>query len=189
MLLACITAVVIFFAFSPGAAFAADVPQNVLPVFGEGKVKVRLYTDYFCPPCRKLEPEIEPLLIDLVKKKIAGIILIDVPLHDASSLYAKHFLYAVRGHNDIVYAMAVKKSLIEAAEMNIEDPEQLRAFMSMRKFSTGSFDTKPIFDGYSDYLRRDDTASTPTCVIEKDARTTTYADRDGIVRALKQLLQ
>lgn len=40
-----------------GSARGQDTP---FPTYGSGAVQVRLYTDYFCPPCRKMEPEAEP---------------------------------------------------------------------------------------------------------------------------------
>ena len=38
------------------------------PTYGSGAIQVRIYTDYFCPPCRGMEPAVEPLLRNLIKK-------------------------------------------------------------------------------------------------------------------------
>ena len=41
-----------------GSTAEQDPP---FPSYGSGPVEVRLYTDYFCPPCRAMEPAVEPL--------------------------------------------------------------------------------------------------------------------------------
>ena len=41
---------------SPEPLYAQGV---FLPSYGQGKINVRVYTDYFCVPCRAGEPKIE----------------------------------------------------------------------------------------------------------------------------------
>ena len=53
--------------------------EEPLSSFGSGPIKVRLYTDYFCPPCRDMEPDLEPLILDLVKDGTIQLTFIDVP--------------------------------------------------------------------------------------------------------------
>ncbi len=69
--------------------------ETVVPAFGEGKINVRLYTDYFCPPCKDMEPDIEPVLAELVREKIIRLTFVDTPFYRSSSLYARYFLYAM----------------------------------------------------------------------------------------------
>ena len=56
--------------FFKGAASPVYADEVLLPSFGQGKVQVRLYTDYFCGPCSHMEPKIEPLLKDLVQRDV-----------------------------------------------------------------------------------------------------------------------
>ena len=44
------------------AAASLSYGEEVLPTFGQGEIQVILYTDYFCPPCRSMEPDVEPFL-------------------------------------------------------------------------------------------------------------------------------
>ena len=84
--------------------------------FGKGKTQVRLYADYFCGPCRNLEPKIEYLISDLVKRNIITIIFIDAPFHKYSSLYAKYFLYIINDKKEISHALKARSMLFEASK-------------------------------------------------------------------------
>ena len=83
--------------FRDGRWETAGGQENPLPPFGSGTIKVRLYTDYFCPPCRDMEPDLEPLLLDLVKDGTIHLTFIDVPTSQHTTLYARYFLYALGG--------------------------------------------------------------------------------------------
>jgi uncharacterized membrane protein len=39
-------------------AYGAENPENI-PTFGKGSNEVRIYADYFCPPCGAAEPAVE----------------------------------------------------------------------------------------------------------------------------------
>ena len=58
----------LFSLFFKGSVTPTYAAEPAVLSFGEGPVRVRLYTDYFCGPCRAMEPELEPLLVELVKK-------------------------------------------------------------------------------------------------------------------------
>jgi hypothetical protein len=88
-------ALILFFLFFEGSVTPSYSGDFVIPTFGEGKANVRLYTDYFCPPCRAMEPDAEPLLAELVKKNKIALTFIDTPLYQYSSLYARYYLYAM----------------------------------------------------------------------------------------------
>ncbi len=55
----------VLFVLGSGAAGweMAGGQESPLSSFGSGTIKVRLYTDYFCSPCRDMEPDLEPLLL------------------------------------------------------------------------------------------------------------------------------
>ncbi len=65
----------------------------LLPSFGKGAIKVSLYTDYFCPPCRGMEPKIEPILVELMKNGTVTVTFVDTPTSPYTSLFARYFIY------------------------------------------------------------------------------------------------
>jgi thiol:disulfide interchange protein DsbA len=71
--------------------------QDSLPFssYGNGKVVIRVYTDYFCNPCRSAEPEIELLLVNLVKLKKITVTFVETPVYKDSQIYKRFFLYAI----------------------------------------------------------------------------------------------
>ena len=75
------------------------------PSYGSGAVEVRIYSDYFCSPCRAMEPAVEPILKDLLKKKVIQLTLVDTPFHPHTALYARYFLYALKKNNDVDHAL------------------------------------------------------------------------------------
>ena len=54
------------------------------PTYGSGAIQVRIYTDYFCPPCRGMEPAVEPLLRNLIKKNAITLTMVDMPIYRQS---------------------------------------------------------------------------------------------------------
>ena len=61
------------------AAANLSYGEEVLPTFGQGEIQVILYTDYFCPPCRSMEPDVEPILKDLMKTGKINLTFVDTP--------------------------------------------------------------------------------------------------------------
>jgi protein-disulfide isomerase len=73
--------------FIHSACVAAPPDQQAtgfMTSFGAGKIKVTLYSDYFCGPCRAAEPRIEPIIKTLVQNNKINITFIDVPFHKYS---------------------------------------------------------------------------------------------------------
>ncbi len=163
--------------------------EAAVPTFGEGNISVRLYTDYFCTPCRQMEPDIEPILTELVRDRIIKLTFIDTPFARYSSLYARYFLYAVNEKNSLDNAFLAKRSLIEAAKKNIGDARKLEAFLGEKKVAFKPFDLKPVFDTLSRHLKEDDIKHTPTCLIVIDAKTYKYEGVPDITAALQKLRQ
>ena len=84
-----------------------------------------MYTDYFCPPCRDMEPDLEPILLELVKDGTIHLTLIDVPTSRNTMLYASYFLYALGEKKDIDSAILARRTLFEAAENRWSEKNQL----------------------------------------------------------------
>jgi thiol:disulfide interchange protein DsbA len=173
----------IFFKGSATPAYAEDI---VIPSFGNGKIQVRLYTDYFCNPCRELEPQIEPLIIDLVEKDTITITFVDTPIHPQTTFYAKYFLYILNENKDFKHALYARSVLFEAAKEKIKKSEKLEAFIKKKVISFKPFDTEATFKIFSECLESDKIRATPTCVIYKDGKRDTFTGRD-IKSALEQL--
>jgi len=159
----------------------------LLPAFGEGKIKVRLYTDYFCPPCREMEAGIEPIILDLVRNRVITLTFVDTPFYRYSSLYARYFLYAINEKKDLEHALFVRRSLIEAAKKGLDSPQKLEAFLTEKKIVLKPFDPRSTFDVLSQYLRGDAIDATPSCVIETDGAATKYRGAGGITDVLTGL--
>ncbi|HEX2964364.1 MAG TPA: thioredoxin domain-containing protein [Syntrophorhabdaceae bacterium] len=138
--------------------------------FGKGKIQVRLYADYFCGPCSRLEPKIEPLISELVKKDVITISFIDAPFHKHSTMYAQYFLYGLDSSKNIDQAIRIRRALFEASKLPIEDQGKLESFLVNKGISFTKFDEKPVFYIFQNFFREDRITSTPSCVIVKDGQ-------------------
>lgn len=176
----------LFFEGSLTPSYAEETSISV-PVFGQGKTSVRIYTDYFCPPCRAMEPEVEPIILDLLKHKTINVTFIDTPFYRHSSLYAKYYLYAVNEKREIRYALAVRNVLIDTADKNTSEPVQIEKALADKGIKIKPFDPQPVFQLYAKALKDDGVKSTPTCVVERDGRKEMASGKAGIIKLLKGL--
>lgn len=172
----------------PVGALFAQGPVAPFPTYGAGVIQVRLYTDYFCPPCLAMETPVEPVLRDLLKRKVITLTLVDVPFHSHSSVYAQYFLYALKGKNDLEHALKVRNALFEAADStHVTTKEQLEEIFKSKKITYAVFDPSPAFNRYNILIKEDNIRSTPTCVIIKGGKKETFVGGQDILKALKYL--
>lgn len=158
------------------------------PTYGSGAVQVRIYSDYFCPPCRSMEPSVEPLLRNLIDKKIIQLTLVDVPFHKHSSLYARYFLYALKSKNSLDQALIVKNVLFNATANNaITTNGEVEKLFRSKGISYSAFDPKNVFKRYNDLIKEDKISQTPSCVIIKKGKKETFVGGANIISALKTL--
>jgi len=158
------------------------------PAFGSGKIQVRLYTDYFCPPCRGIEPAVEPILKDLIRKGVIRLTLVDTPFSSQSPLYARYFLYALNGKNDRDHAFKVRNILFElAGNRSATTKEQLEEILKSKGITYQPFDVKSTFNKFNALIKEDHTDATPTCVIIKSGKKEAFTGEADIVNALKRL--
>ncbi len=155
--------------------------------FGKGKVEVRLYSDYFCSACKAVEPNIEYLLADLVKRNVITITFIDTPLHKESALYDRYFLYILNARKEISHALKARSVLFEAAQQNITDKEKLEARLASKGIRFKAFDARPVFTTLQQYLTADRIRATPTCVVISGDKKDFYQGGPNITRALESL--
>ena len=173
----------VFFESSTTPVYAEDA---LLPSFGNGQIKVRLYTDYFCNPCRALEPKLEPLIRSLVKKGVITLTFIDTPIHSQTTLYAKYFLSILNENNDFDNALRARSVLFEASKENITDYEKLDSFMKKKGMRTRLFDPKSTFGVLSSYLKEDKINVTPTCIIYNKGKQERFTGLD-IIKAIENI--
>lgn len=178
---------VLFSLFFKGSVTPSYAAEPTAFSFGNGPVKVRLYTDYFCSPCRAMEPEVEPLLIELVKKNAVTLAFIDVPIYQYSSLYARYYLYAMNARKDFDQALAARSALFEAAGEKLSEVSKIEAYLKKKDVQFKTFDVVPLSSVLNGFLASDKINSTPTCVIENGPGKETYKGSRQIIPALKQL--
>jgi protein-disulfide isomerase/uncharacterized membrane protein len=176
----------LFFSGSATPVYAAGPPTMT---FGKGPVDVRIYTDYFCGPCRAEEAEVMALITELVEKNLIRVTFIDTPIHKETVLYADHFLSALNAKErwDIRQAVTLRAALFEAAAEKITEKEALELFLKKRGIALRPFDTAPVFKIFGNYLKEDRINATPTCVIAGPQGKQTLVGRDDTVKALRSL--
>lgn len=165
-----------------------------MPSIGNGKIKVRLYADYFCGPCRAAEPKVEPLLTDLVKRHIITVTFIDAPFHPYSALYTKYFLFIYRERKDLDHILKARNVLFEASQGRpkegmkaVTDALGLEEFLGKNGIRFKPFDVTPVFQVFDEYLREDKISETPTCVIINGGKREAFKGGVNIVNALTGL--
>jgi hypothetical protein len=168
---------------SPTPAFAEE---NFITSFGSGHINVRLYTDYFCVPCRAAEPEIEALLTNLLEKNAIRLTLVDTPVHKETPLYARYFLYILNENKRLfAQAMQARGALFEAAAQKILTPKAMEAFLAKKNLKFKPFDVAPIFKALENLIKEDGIHSTPSCVIYGPKGKEVSVGKIDIIKGLK----
>lgn len=167
-----------------GPVYAQGV---VLPSFGQGKVAVRIYSDYFCGPCRTGEPKFEALLRDLVKRNKIKLTFIDTPGHPETPLYARYFLFIVNYKKDFEHLLYARAALFDAASIKIITREKLEEFLGQKGIQYKPFEAKQTFNAMNKYLADDGVKGTPTVVIDNGTQKQLISGVENIIKALELL--
>ncbi|MCX5810950.1 MAG: thioredoxin domain-containing protein [Proteobacteria bacterium] len=178
---------VIFAFFFKGFTAPVFAAEALVPSFGMGKINVRLYTDYFCSPCRDMEPNVEPIISELVKKNVINITFVDTPFSRASMLYARHFLYIMNEKKDFDHVLNARSVLIGASLEKITEEAKLEEYLRDKGIKFKPFDVKPVFNILNNYLKEDKIQATPACVVDQDGKIERYSGGSDIIKALKNL--
>lgn len=185
--IAVILGLLFFTLFFEGTTRPVLADPTLIPSFGSGKYKVRIYTDYFCGPCDKLEPKLDELVKSLVRNKVATVVFVDTPIHTPTPTYARYFLYILNAKNDFEHAMRARVMLFAAARQNIVEKEKLEEYLIKNNIKFKPLDTKPAFDALNKYLEEDKINSTPSVAVHDGQNKGVYKGGPEITKALEGL--
>lgn|GEM_PF-877119 len=184
----CLTAGIILFCLIVLAPAAADDENSVFTAYGDGSVEVHFYSNYFCPPCRALEPRAEPLLLDLVERNAIRLFIVDIPTDQKSLLYAHFFLYALKAENTLERALAIRAFLFEAAtRQDMRTDDALAAFFEEHAVDYEAFDARSLYPSLNTFIMEDNVRATPTMVVIRQGESETVTGPRAILDALEAL--
>jgi protein-disulfide isomerase len=97
-------------------SFAEPNARGESPVFGKKNtsVEVFFFSDWFCPACRKAEPELEKQYAAIIQN--ASMIFVDVPLHEDSLNFLPYNLSFMMKEKDKY--LELRRALTELAAQN-----------------------------------------------------------------------
>jgi hypothetical protein len=106
---------------NPADSQAASLPLALGKT--DSEIEVYVFTDWFCPSCRKAEPEMERAYPDIMKR--AKLLFIDQPVHPESMNYIPYNLaFLVREKEKY---LEIRKALLRLAERTKEpSPEDVQ---------------------------------------------------------------
>lgn len=181
----------ILFTFSGSVmpAYGGQDSSNSIPSIGKGPYEVVMFTDYFCPPCKRIDTKAEPLLKKLVADGRIKLTFIDVPFNKATPIYAKYYLFAANADASPENIFRVRNILFEAAQTkNIEKEADLVAYLKNQKVIWKSFDEKSTYPLLSAMIKEHNIQNTPTCIIKYSAKDIKKSvGEDNIWKALEDL--
>ncbi len=147
-----------------------QINDKVVPAWGNGGYEVIMFSDYFCPPCRKIDTKAESLFKELLATGKVKITFVDVPFSKATPIYAKYYLYALNADSGTDSVLRIRNLLFEAAQVkNIQKEEALVAFFKEKNVPWEAMDEKSILPLLSAVIKENNVNATPTCVIKYSA--------------------
>ncbi len=185
-----IAAGLLFASFTFNGSIIPSYAAEPYPQFGSDKARVEVivYSDYFCPHCRKIDEQVNAGLVKLRDR--VRIRFIDVPLHPGSLEYAEVFLYVwfVSGNN-LETAVRVRELLFDAA-VKKTDQAGVIALLKSKGIAVKSDREKArsVFRGlYNESLKTDKVNATPAVVIVRGGERKKYVGGKDILKALEEL--
>lgn len=158
--------VFVFLTFSGSATPAYAAETTALPSYGKGSWELMIFTDYFCPPCQAAEKNLEPELERLLARGDVKITFVDFPGHKNSSLYAKHFLFAVAANKGYANSLKARNILFTlAAQKKVDQESVLAAALKSKNVALQAVDPKPVFEQWLAMIKRFEIDQTPTCIL------------------------
>lgn len=166
-----------------------QISDNAVPSIGKGHYEIIMFTDYFCPPCRRIDTKSEPLLKELLATGKVKITFVDVPFAQATPVYAKYYLYAANADASADNIFNVRNLFFEAAQgRHIQEEIGLLAFIKEKNIKLKPLDEKSVFPILTAIAKDNKVRATPTCVIRYSAKDTkTFVGDTEIWGELKKL--
>lgn len=164
--------------------------DELYPQFGSNKARVEIivYSDYFCPHCKKIDEQVNTILGKL--KDRVRIRFVDVPIHPGSLEYGEVFLYAwFASGNNLKTAVRVRELLFDEA-VKKTDQAGVISLLKSRGISVKSDKerARSVFRGfYNESMKTDKLNSTPAIVIVKGGERKKYVGGKEILKALEEL--
>jgi thiol:disulfide interchange protein DsbA len=169
---------------------AVDADKGNIPSYGQGPHEVLIFSDYFCPPCQALEPQLEPVLDALYKKGRVKITFVDTPMHKETPLFAKFYLYAAKAAPDYRAAMRARQVLfaLSGKENVFWMDERIEEVFRKEKIAFTPFDFRTVQPELNRLMREHRVDATPTCVIlSPGAKAEKHTGAGDILKGLRSL--
>jgi thiol-disulfide isomerase/thioredoxin len=169
---------------------AVDADKGSIPSYGNGPHEILLFSDYFCPPCQALEPQIEPVLDELYKEGRVKITFVDTPMHKETPLFAKFYLYAAKAAPDYRAAMRARQVLFALAgkENVFWMDERIEEAYRKEKIAFTPFDFRTVQPELNRLISEHRVDATPTCVIlSPGAKAEKHTGAGDILKGLRSL--
>jgi len=181
----------LFTSFAFNGSVIPSYADDSYPRFGADKAEIEIivYSDYFCPHCRKIEQQANTILSKM--KKRARILFVDVPLHAQSLDYSELFLYSwfVSGNN-LEHAFMVRELLFDSAAKKTDQNGGITMLKSKGvQLKIDRERARSIFHGfYNESIKTDKVSSTPAVVIVRGGERKKYVGGRAVLKALEELL-
>lgn len=182
----------VFFTFSGSATPAYAASPASPPAYGKGSWELIIFTDYFCPPCQRVEKFLEPELMRLLARGNLKITFVDYPGHGKkSTLFAKYFLSAFAANAGYENTMKARNILFSlAGQKKINQEKDLAAILKTQNISLKTIDPQPIYKTWLDMIKSHEINATPTCLLRfSSTYTKKYDDAEQIRTDLLPELQ
>jgi len=158
--------ILLTFSGSVTPAYGQDSGRSI-PALGKGPYEVIMFSDYFCPPCRRIDTKAESLFKGLLATGQVKLSFVDVPFSKMTPLYAKYYLYAMNADSTTNNVLHVRKTLFDAAQDElIKEENALIAYLKNKKVAWKVMDEKSIFPLLNAVMKENKIDATPTCCVK-----------------------
>jgi thiol-disulfide isomerase/thioredoxin len=169
---------------------AVDADNGSIPSYGNGPHEVLIFSDYFCPPCQALEPQLEPVLDELYTQGNVKISFVDTPMHRETPLFAKFYLFAAKAAPDYRAAVRARQVLFTLAvkEHVFWTDERIEEAFQKEKIAFTPFDFHTVQPELNGLIQQHRVDATPTCLIlSPGKKAEKYTGASDILKGLKSL--
>lgn len=173
---------------APISGSAAEEAESLFS-YGSGPIEVLIFTDYFCSPCRAVEPYLEKALIDLHRLGVK-VTFVDKPIYSITPLYSKYFFYGAKAANGFDEVLHIRRILFDiAATKAVRSERELMQQLKEHNIQLMLMEVKPLFDRWAELIERFGVRSTPTCIVSRPGQDMmTYKGSHKIPEGIDRLL-